>query len=620
MRFAPYLAELAIASSVSYLTIGSYLRYAIKTQILDIPNHRSSHTLPTPRGAGIAFAGTFLVFVVLFGLQHALLLRELLAIMAAALVAGIGYWDDRSSLSIRKRLAVQLFASTLVVLCLANFHLPGQASSSILVVAVLVCFEIFGITWLLNLTNFMDGIDGIVAIEVVTVTVVCVGIIVAERGMTITAFLFALLGVTVAPFLFFNWSPARIFMGDVGSCFIGFTLGVISLIAVAHHHLSLFCPLILLAVFISDATSTLLTRMLTGQRWSEPHRTHAFQILAQHFGHKRVSSSVGLLNLIWLAPLAIAAELDQAHGLIYTVIAFAPIIMACRMLGVGNPNSAFILFRSENASMISEGSNSYSRFGKAEAILHQVFPSLQLMLLFTLSLASVYAALLQHMDGVVPSAIRTIFVEVVVLWAVCQSLTLICFRMHRRHWQFTSVEEFPVLAGISLLGSTFGALCAWIFLSMRGITFSRTSSLAIYVMEVCLSILTLCGVRIFLGQIPQVGRRVMRRDKKPVLIYSADTAGISMLSEIRLRYPEYRPIGFIDERPEVHGISICGLKVLGKHEDLKDVLRKYSVRHVFIGQRMRETFATDAIRKYCLAQNVELHIVSTVAITSLDAA
>jgi Fuc2NAc and GlcNAc transferase len=604
MKLAIYLVDLALSSTVSYFAIRGYLRYALKKQILDIPNHRSSHTLPTPRGAGIAFAATFLIFAALLGLQHALQTRELIALLTAAFVAGIGFWDDRSSLSIRKRLAVQLFASALVVACLANFHLPGQASASIPIIAILVCVEVLGITWMLNLTNFMDGIDGIVATEVVTVTTVCAGIIIAQRGFTITALLFALLGATVAPFLIFNWSPAKIFMGDVGSCFIGFTLGVVSLIAAAHQHLSLFCPLIMLAYFICDATSTLLTRMLTRQRWYEPHRTHAFQILSRHFGHSRVSASVGLLNIIWLAPLAIAAQLDQAHGLIYTVIAFAPILLACRMLGVGNPNSAFILF-ADNHSSAPKGVGGY------EAFLHQIFPTLQLVLIFILSLISAYAALLQHMYGPISPATRTAFVEAVVLWSVCQSLLLICFRLHRRHWRFTSIEELPTLAGISLLGSTFGAFCISLFLGMRGITLPRTTFLAIYLMEACLSILTLCGLRIYLGQLTQTSHRILKKtDKKPVLIYSADMAGVSLLSELRLHYPEYHPIGFIDERPEVYGISICGIKVLGRQRDLKNVLKKYSVRHVFISDHL----AADAIRRDCMAENVRLHVVSTVAL------
>jgi Fuc2NAc and GlcNAc transferase len=622
MRSVFVIAVLISSIVASYLAIRSYLRFALKKQILDIPNERSSHTVPIPRGAGVAFAAVFLVFSALLGFTHILLLQELMAIMAGALVAAVGYWDDRRGLSIRTRLGVQLVAASIVVASLAAFHIPGQTSSSFLVMTVLVSVEILGITWLLNLTNFMDGIDGIVAIEVTTVTAVCAGLIMFERGMTVPALLFAMLGVIVAPFLLFNWSPAKIFMGDVGSCFIGFTLGVLSLIAAAHHQLSLLSPLILLGVFISDATSTLITRMITGQRWYAPHCTHAFQILARRHGHKRIAGSVGILNLIWLAPLAIAAEFDQAHGIIYAVIAFAPLLIACRMLAAGSPRTAFepvrLPFQRGSAAVLqpSAGRVGLTTWlgGDPESFLHRFFPSFQLTLMAALSLACAYAALLLHFDEPISGATRTILIEAVILWSACQCLVLACFRLHRRHWRFTSVEELPTLAGISLLGSTVGAICAGLFTRMHGVVLPRP----VYLLESALSILAFAALRVFFRQFSDASSRILKKsDRKPVLICSADVAGISMLSEIRLHYPEYRPVGFIDERPEVRGISICGLRVLGKHEDLKMLVKKHSIHHVFISQRMQSKSTVEAIRNDCLAENVDLHIVSPFVITSL---
>jgi Fuc2NAc and GlcNAc transferase len=616
MRSVFVIAVLISSIVASYLAIRSYLCFALRKQILDIPNERSSHTLPIPRGAGVAFASVFLLFTALLGFTHVLLLQELMAIMAGALVAAVGYWDDRRGLPIRTRLGVQLVAASIVVTSLAAFHIPGQTSSSFLVMTVLVSVEILGITWLLNLTNFMDGIDGIVAIEVTTVTAVCAGLIMFERGMTVPALLFAMLGVIVAPFLLFNWAPAKIFMGDVGSCFIGFTLGVLSLIAAAHHQLSLLSPLILLGVFISDATSTLITRMVTGQRWYAPHCTHAFQILARRHGHKRVAGSVGILNLIWLAPLAIAAEFDQAHGIIYAVIAFAPLLIACRMLAAGIPRA---VLQSDTAAVL-QPTTGRVRFtawlgGDPESFLHRFFPSFQLTLMVALSFACAYAALLLHFDKPISDATWMILIEAVILWSACQCLVLACFRLHKRHWRFTSVEELPTLAGISLLGSTVGVICAGLFARMHGVVLPRPA----YLLESALSILAFAALRIFFRQFSDASSRIVKKsDRKPVLICSADVAGISMLSEIRLHYPEYRPVGFIDERPEVRGISMCGLRVLGKHEDLKMLVKKHSIHHVFISQRMQSKSAVEAIRNDCLAENVDLHIVSPFVITSLE--
>jgi Fuc2NAc and GlcNAc transferase len=620
MRSVLALAILITSAIASYLATRSYLRFALEKQILDIPNERSSHVVPTPRGAGLAFASVFLAFVSMLGLAHILLIQDLLAIMAGGLVAAIGFWDDRSSLRIRTRLGVQLLAASIVVASLATFHVPGRASSSIFVMTVLVCVEIFGITWILNLTNFMDGIDGIVGIEVVTVTAACAGIIFFERGITIPALLFAMLGATVAPFLLFNWSPAKIFMGDVGSCFIGFTLGVLSLIATAHHQLSILVPLILLAVFISDATTTLITRMVTGQRWYAPHRTHAFQILASRFGHKRVAGSVGLLNLVWLAPLAIAAEYDQAHGIIYAVVAFTPLLIACRVLEVGNPKSAFNpihdFLRPDSGIALNSIRMRRWMYGNAESLLHRFFPSFQLAFMGLLSLTCVYAALRSHFDGDITNATRATLLQTAVLWSACQCLVLAFLRLHKMHWRFTSVEELPKLAGISLLGSAAGAICATLFSRMHGVTLPHP----VYLLESALSILAFTGLRVFFLNFSDVSNRILKKSQREsVLICSADVAGISILSELRLHCPEYRAVGFIDERPEVRGISICGLRVLGRHSDLKMLLRKHSVHHVFISQRMESNSAVEAIRNDCLAENVDLHIASAFVITSLSA-
>ena len=604
-----FIVTTAFLSSVvgSYFAIRQYLRFALDRQIFDIPNVRSSHTAPTPRGAGVAFAVVFLLIVAALGMAHLLLAQELLAISASALIAAVGHWDDRFGLTIRIRLAVQVFASSVVVYSLASVHVPGRASSSLLIVGVLMAFEIFGLVWLLNLTNFMDGIDGIVTVEVVTVTAVCAGLIFSERGLTISALLFALLGTTVAPFLLFNWSPAKIFMGDAGSCFLGFILGTLSLVAAARHEMSVLCPLILFAVFITDATSTLVTRMLTGQRWYLAHRTHGFQILALRHGHRRVAGSVAIINLVWLAPLALAAEFDQAHGLLYVIAAFAPLIITCRVLSVGLPIIA------AESPLFAHTSGAIWPGSRVEGLLHRFSSSVQLALLAILSLMCAYAAVRFHLETSVSLDTRTVLTQSVVLWSFCQCLVLGCLRLHRSHWRFSSIEELPALAGVSLLGSTIGAVCAYIFTRMHGVALPRSS----YLLEAALSLLAFAGMRIFFRQLPYVSKRMVHRgERKPTIICNADLVGISIVSQIRLHHPEYQLVGFIDERPEVRGISICGIRVLGKREDLKHLIKKYAVHHVFISQKTEWNDSVEAIRSDCFDENVSLHTVSTFAFTS----
>ena len=326
------LILIAVSSVASYCGMRMYLRFALNRQLFDVPNERSSHTIPTPRGGGVAFVAVFSVAVGILSVAHMLVPQESIALLAGMLVAAIGYWDDRHEVSLRTRLIVQVLSACIAVAAVTTLHLPGQASTSVLVIAILLVIEVLGLAWLLNLTNFMDGIDGIVAIEILSVAAACTVLIVLKSGIAAPAVLFALLGAIIVPFLLFNWSPAIMFMGDVGSGYLGFMVGVLTLVAVARHQLFLLSPVILLGVFLSDATTTLITRMLRREQWYAPHRSHAYQICARHYGHKRVVTCVGIINLVWLTPLAVAAQYDSQHGIFYVLIALTPLAVASYLI------------------------------------------------------------------------------------------------------------------------------------------------------------------------------------------------------------------------------------------------------------------------------------------------
>ncbi len=157
------------------------------------------------------------------------------------------------------------------------------------------------LAWLINLTNFMDGIDGIAGAEAVTVARICCALSTMAHGVNVVALLFAVLAASATGFLIWNWYPARIFMGDAGSGFLGFCFGALTLLAAFRSALSPF-PLILLGVFVIDASLTLAKRILRRDQWYAPHRSHAFQHLARRFGHECTTLFVIAVNLLWLAP------------------------------------------------------------------------------------------------------------------------------------------------------------------------------------------------------------------------------------------------------------------------------------------------------------------------------
>lgn len=590
------------SAAASYVAIRLYLRFALDKHVLDVPNERSSHRVPTPRGGGVAFAAVFLISAGVLGATKTLFPQETLAIMTGLSLAVVGYLDDMRNVSIRTRLMIQIVSVCAAVAALTMLHIPGESHSSALLVGCVVLCQAFGLTWMINLTNFMDGIDGITSIEVVTVSAVCAALIMFRHGFTVPALLFVLLGVTVAPFLLFNWMPARMFMGDAGSTFLGFTLGILSMIAVARHELSLFVPVIVFGVFVIDATMTLVTRMLRKERWYLPHNTHAFQILARRFDHKSVSSAVGIVNLVWLAPFAMAAEVDPQHGVLYVVIALAPLAVLSRMVGAGQPESG--------SAVESTATQTKHSLARIAAFAGHHSSALRLLSIAILSVACVCGALVLHFDGTIPNGIRSSLFVIVAIWSACQCFLLVCFRIHRSEWRFTSMEDFPRLIGTSLLASLVGAVAVKTVLHMQGLILARP----VYIFELILSILAFSGLQIFSNFAFRLeGMLLPNSERQSVLICSADAGGVSILSEIRRRFPKYHPVGFIDDRPEVKGMSLSGLRVLGSTSELNGIIKRHGVHHVLINASPLSTETADAMNKKCREENIELRTVPSLA-------
>ena len=197
------------------------------------------------------------------------------------------------------------------------------------------------VVWLLNLTNFMDGIDGIAGAEAVTV---CGGgtlCSVAAAGEATTWAVSVVLAAATLGFLFWNWPPARVFMGDAGSGFLGFSLAGISLLAGAESPDLLWSWLILLGVFVVDASVTLIRRVLRGERFYVAHRNHAYQHASRLFGsHLPVTLIVCAINIGWLLPIALAAAGAWLNGSVALVIAYVPLLVAALSLSAGKPGPA----------------------------------------------------------------------------------------------------------------------------------------------------------------------------------------------------------------------------------------------------------------------------------------
>lgn len=308
--------------------------YAISRQIMDVPNERSSHSVPTPRGGGAAIVITFLVGLAALQVTGFIGLNTLMAMAgASALVAGIGFWDDHRGISAKWRLVVHFISAFWVIYWLNRISSSPVIEFSQLSGWVMFFVASVSLVWLLNLYNFMDGIDGIAGSEAVFISAAIAYFSYAE-GQQGIALLALVLAMATSGFLVFNWPPASIFMGDVGSGFLGVVLGALAL-ALGLETNTVWPWLVLFGVFFVDATVTLISRFLRGERWHEAHCSHAYQHAAKKWGHLRVTLTVCIVNACWLLPLAYAAYKQPESAMIITVVAFLPLLLTAFLLGAG---------------------------------------------------------------------------------------------------------------------------------------------------------------------------------------------------------------------------------------------------------------------------------------------
>ncbi len=324
---------------VAWFLTGRLRGYAINRRVLDIPNPRSSHSVATPRGGGVSIVIATLVGLLVAGFLGSLPWPHVVGLMGSgSLVAAVGFIDDHRAIRRRWRLLAH-FAAAAWVLCYLGGLPPLEIMGSVINPGWIgQAFALLYVVWVLNLTNFMDGIDGIAAVEVITVAAggILLYFVVSANASQWTACV--VLAAATLGFLPWNWPPAKIFMGDAGSGFLGLMLAALSVQAAGTDATLFWCWIILLGVFVVDATMTLTRRVLRGERIHEAHRTHAYQHAAMRWrGHRTVTLAVAAINLCWLLPLALAVARHSLDGLIGVAVAYTPLIALAAWIGAGSP-------------------------------------------------------------------------------------------------------------------------------------------------------------------------------------------------------------------------------------------------------------------------------------------
>lgn len=330
---------------LSWLGVGLFRKWSRGRLILDVPNERSSHQRPTPVGGGL--------LIVLFTLLP-LLAFELFTTGAVsywgfyaggALIAIVSWIDDIRPVSPILRLSVHILAAMLAVFQIGGFQeftvWPGYT----------VALGLFGtiisgiwVVWLTNAYNFMDGIDGIAGVQAVVASAAW-ALYAAYHGPAALLFVSILVLASSTGFLLHNWPPAKVFMGDVGSAFLGFSFAVFPLMAVNSGNAGIqagFLPLTAIGfvwLFMSDTIVTLIRRALIGEMIWNAHRKHLYQeLIKSGYTHLRVTMIYGALMLIVAASALLEIQwrvfgLTLASGAIALIVVSALVIKGKKSFG-----------------------------------------------------------------------------------------------------------------------------------------------------------------------------------------------------------------------------------------------------------------------------------------------
>lgn len=306
----------SVVASAAGLTV-AVRSWAVRRNALVLPSDRCSHTIPTPHGGGIAIAAISIILGVLFSVLDWVPDSSMLAFMSLGFVMlALGVWDDFGDVSAKLRLCAHF-----AVVAIGMWSIPKLPVFSVFGATVdsSVAFLMWPLlavawVWLINLYNFMDGVDGLAAIQA----------LILFGGMALNfwylgygpwAWICLFILGAVLGFTILNWPPAKIFMGDGGSGFLGFIIGFMMLLSAAQTKVSMWSWIILLTLFIADATTTLIVRFLSGQNVLQAHRLHAYQKLAQRAGrHAPVTLGYGAVMLVVLLPASVLANVLPNSG------------------------------------------------------------------------------------------------------------------------------------------------------------------------------------------------------------------------------------------------------------------------------------------------------------------
>lgn len=298
-----------LAFTLTFFGVELFRRWSLRREILDLPNERSSHTKPTPVGGGLVIVIVSLSLYVFF-LSYNRYEIPWSYIIGALIVALISWLDDLFSVPVVLRFICHAFSAGIVIRALggfSNFYFPFVGEINLYYFATVLLF--FWIVWMINAYNFMDGIDGIAGLQAITASIGWI-LVSYKSGLEITGLYAGILAASSIGFILLNWQPAKIFMGDVGSAFLGYTFALMPLLAGKESPQKspafFIAAVLLLWLFVFDTLITVMIRIMQRRKIWEAHREHLYQkIIIRGYSHQFVAILYGICSITFLILLSL---------------------------------------------------------------------------------------------------------------------------------------------------------------------------------------------------------------------------------------------------------------------------------------------------------------------------
>jgi len=320
MIFILYLSILII----TYFMVDFYINFAKTKNIVATGNNKNLHEGEIPRGAGIVFGNIYIVLIMISYINNFLPLSFLIPIVCGSFFCIIlGFFDDVYDLKAKYKFIFQ----NLIILGLviySNFSSIYENFNS-LFFTYLIMLTIFKV-WMLNAFNFLDGTDGHLSCVCIMQSVLMVVALYLNSNFELIIPII-LLSLVVSIFLLFNLPPAKVFMGDAGSMFIGINLIIFILISLQNSFLNIYLIFIIFSYYFVDTLGTLIIRTLQKKPWTSRHRSHPYQNFSRIFGHRKTLRITTIIHMLWLLPIVILAiyfENFQPH---FAIISLIPLLI-----------------------------------------------------------------------------------------------------------------------------------------------------------------------------------------------------------------------------------------------------------------------------------------------------